>query len=264
MLQLNELRSLIASAKGGENLEVFCEGRFLRELKEENPNLTWKQLNLGHFILIVPEPSMKSGKTLLFESLDKYDSGLVKLEMSENNARVYVSQYNRSANTKFKVTMKDGYPHVYADVADKKYIRMSDYVNARDKAIEELNRLRTMVRPDEYFEMISSDYDNGIPNVTAEDLEPEFKRRGVIYICDDCGQVVPEEQGEVDVCESCQSLRDGNEDQVAPPTSFEGVEQEAVNENMTPLQEYQCMECGEDVLLYPHEMKLCDMCRGID
>jgi predicted Zn-ribbon and HTH transcriptional regulator len=54
-------------------------------------------------------------------------------------------------------------------------------------------------------------------------------------------------------------------DQVAPQTEVEGIEEKAVNAvEVIPMQEYQCMECGEDVLLYPHEMKLCDMCRGID
>lgn len=273
MLQFNEVKELILAANAGDQIEVFCEGRHVRPLSEEIPGLTWKQVTIGHFIFTVPEPPMKSGKTLLFEMLEKYDSGFLKLDISENSARVYVSQFNKANDTKFKVTMREGVPHVYGEMKHRKFIRMSEYTDALYKAIEELNRLRSMVRPDEYFEMAKPDYDNKMPPVTAADFDSEasdntqddgdgwnIPKRGIVYVCDDCGEIVPAEQGEVDVCASCQEARDNELTQEEPSNDTHGMEtvpQEA-------LKAYDCRECGEELLAYEHEPKLCDMCIGIE
>jgi len=275
MFEFNEVKALLSSSKAGDEVEVFCEGRHVRALKEEIPGLTWRQVTMGHFIFIVPEPPMKSGKTLVFEMLEKYDGGFLKLEMTENSARVYVSQFNKANDTKFKVTMKEGVPHVYADVSDRKYIRFSEYANARDKAIEELNRLRAMVRPDSHFEMLSPDFDNGIPPVTASNLEPSIQdddakwgdipKRGFVYVCDDCGDVVPEEQGEVDVCASCMSLREANQ----PSNNIEGsalpmeqhFEDDEIEDDIVPIQAKECEECREEFPTDDPFQRKCDICR---
>jgi len=267
MLQFNEVKELILAANAGEQIEVFCEGRHVRPLSEEIPGLTWKQVTIGHFIFTVPEPPMKSGKTLLFEMLEKYDSGFLKLDMSENSCRVHVSQFNKANDTKFKVTMRDGVPHVYGEVKYRKFIRMSEYIQARDKAIEELNRLRSMVRPDEYFEMSKIDYDNGIaPNTEADfdtvetEADWNIPKRGDIYLCDDCGVLIPEEMGAVDLCSSCQSHREAAQTQEEP--SNDTVEHETVTQEA--LKAYDCTECGEELLAYSNDPKICDMCRGIE
>lgn len=270
MLQLHEVRELLTSSSPGDKVEVACEGSTARALKEEIPGLSWTQVTIGHFIFHVPELPMKSGKTLVFELLEKYDSGFLKLDMSENSARVYVSQFNKTNDTKFKVTMREGVPHVYADVSSKKYIRMSEYNAARDKAIEELNRLRAMVRPDEFFEMQLPEFDNGLPVVTESDFEPDIKPRGMVYVCDDCHNIIPEEQGEVDVCESCMEARDsrpgddieGSAVPMETAESSEGFTNDEIDDDLeAPTVVNVCEVCNDEFPTDNPQERYCDACR---
>ena len=269
MLQLEEVRALILAGNPGDEVEVNCEGRIVRPLTDEIPGLTWKQITLGHFIFIVPEPSMKSGKTALIDALDKYNGGMLPFDISENSVRVYVSQYNKMHGTKFKVTVKDAVPHVYADVSERRYISESEFQRTVEKYVAELNRLRVMVRPDSYFQMASEEYDNGIPSMTADDLNKlagvedddwGIPKRGTIYVCDDCHEVIPAEHGEVDVCASCMEAREsgpGDEE----PSNVNVVD---FPDHHSVLKVYDCEECGEELLAYENDPKVWDMCKGIE
>lgn len=205
---------------------------------------------------------MRSGKTALIDALDKYNGGMLPFDISENSVRVYVSQYNKMHGTKFKVTVKDTVPYVYADVSERRYISESEFKETVKKYVTQLNRLRVMVRPDSYFQMASKDYDNGISPVTDSDLEPsisdddwDIPKRGTVYVCDDCHEQIPVDQGEVDVCSSCMEAR-----KIGPGE----IDQSDFLEPQHILKAYDCEECGEEMLAYENEPKVCDMCKGID
>lgn len=230
MLHYEDAKALILDANPGDELELHCDGSVITRLRDEIPGFSWKQITIGHFLITVPERIMKRGRTFAFEAMDKYRGGLIRLDMNDNSARVYVSQYNKAHGTQFKVTIKDGLPYLYADVKARRYITLEDYQKAVDKAVNELNELRKMVRPDSFFEMDSEEYDNGIDEVSASDLDGSVSN--------------PEYTVTQYIADEEQFMDEEIEDDF-----------EAVNEAKS------CQICGEEFLTDDVERQLCDTCR---
>ncbi len=265
-----QIKDMLLASEEGEKLEVRCDGIILKQLQEEFPKLTWSQITIGHFILTVPPKKTISAKSDIEQAINEYPGGMFKVDHPTQYVRVVVSQYNIKHSTQFKVRFNDGCTYIYREGSENDFIRQSDYDAKKKQFIAELEAMRPLVRPDEFFEYVRKDYDNGIPSVTASDLEPsiddwDFPKRGIVYVCDDCGEIVPKEDGEVEVCSSCMALREANE----PPTKIVGsalpmeqqFEDDEIEDDIAPIQAKECEVCGEEFPTDDPFERKCDVCR---
>lgn len=250
-----QVRDALLASDEGEKLEIHCDGGVIVKLRDEFPKLSWSQRDVGHFMVTVPPKKTTSSKKDIENAMQVYPGGMFKIDHPSHYVRVVVTQYNKAKGTNFRVKHEDGNTFIYKDGMEREYVRQSEYEARKKQFLAELEAMRPLVRPDDFFEYIKPDYDNGIAPNTEADLEVaeddwNIPKRGDIYLCDDCGVLIPEEMGAVDLCSSCQSDKDAAQTQ-------ETVTHEA-------LKAYDCTECGEELLAYSNDPKICDMCRGIE
>lgn len=173
MENYEEIKEKLRCLPSGSRLEVFCEGSVVQKLRADFNELTWRQNDINHFVLITPQERPINRKKIIEDACKNYKGGFVQLDYQESYVRAVVSSFNRMNGTKIHVTVKNGIPVIYGDASERKNITFHEYQEILDCCLNEINEARKLVRPDEFFEMLKPDYDNGMDDLKAEDLEIE-------------------------------------------------------------------------------------------
>jgi hypothetical protein len=167
----SEALDAILRATPGDELEFFCDGDVMNQLKSEVKGIKWVQRDMGHFVVTVPENAARSSRAVINEIMDNYQGGLQKLDIPDSTARVYVHNYNRANKTEYKIKTILGELFLYCDDAKRRFLSIDQYQEILNKCLAEINDARRRVRENSFFEMLKPDYDNGLDPMTAEDLD---------------------------------------------------------------------------------------------
>jgi hypothetical protein len=164
LVGIDEARRLVNASAPETEFDLYCEGTIMIALKEEF-HITWKQLDLNWFRVTKKAPKQMSAKSEIEKYCQTYKGGLVEVDKPLAYVRVIVSSYNSQHGAKFSVKAIDGKAHIYCDVEDRKFITRSEFLAIADDYQQKLNEFKSRVRPDEFFAMSSTQYENGEPQL---------------------------------------------------------------------------------------------------
>lgn len=158
----------------------YTTGPSMKAVAEKFINIDFRQYDLNEFKVSKSDTSKMSAKREIEIACANCDESNVLLNHDIRYVRVIVSQFNRTHGCKVLVRKVGDGIIVTADPQSKPWIRKEEYDAIKLEYEAKLSELRRKVRTDEFFDMLSPQFKNGLPFDTLgesidEATEVEFE-----------------------------------------------------------------------------------------
>lgn len=155
----------------------FTTGIAVKAISEKFLNIDFRQNDLNEFTIIKSEASNMSAKREIEIACAKCDESHVITNHDVKYVRVIVSQFNRMHNCKVSVRQVGNGVILVADPSSKPWLRQTEYEAIKLDMEAKLRELRRKVRPNEFFDMLSPEFKNGVPDDVLNDTveQPSYE-----------------------------------------------------------------------------------------